>query len=295
MNIDLMKETDLPKVAEFLALLNNNQESHIGYCGTDVTEILAYIKEEIPLMKSLVTAFNNGDLVGVVGYEPDFESKVAEIWGPFVLPGFQDSIELMWNKLNEILPKDIEILYLFPNKKNEVVRDFANKQSFIENGNDLILEFNRADSEKLKNVTLEEITNYYYQEFISLHNETFPGTYYSGEDIVVRLNDNNKVFIITDGEGLSGYLYVEAQPEFGDASIEFFAVSENNRGKGIGARLLTGALNWLFSFDTIDSINLCVDANNENANRLYQKVGFRIKHEMCSYKKFSSSRIVVGM
>ena len=40
--------------------------------------------------------------------------------------------------------------------------------------------------------------------------------YYTGEEIIERLNSNRKVFIQKHNKSLAGYIYVEAEPEFGE-------------------------------------------------------------------------------
>lgn len=37
---------------------------------------------------------------------------------------------------------------------------------------------------------------------------------------------------------LEGYVYVEVNPEFQEANIEFIATAENSRRKGVGEQLL---------------------------------------------------------
>ncbi len=91
--------------------------------------------------------------------------------------------------------------------------------------------------------------------------------------------------MITEGPELLGYIYVEAEPEFGEANIEFFGVDQAKRGQGIGKQLLSGALKWLFSFESITSITLCVSAENRNAIELYKKVGFQLEHELYYFTK----------
>ena len=46
---------------------------------------------------------------------------------------------------------------------------------------------------KLKDVSETEITLDYYDDFKSLHDRVFPNTYYSGREILDRLNEHGKV------------------------------------------------------------------------------------------------------
>jgi len=118
-----------------------------------------------------------------------------------------------------------------------------------------------------------------------LHDRVFPNTYYSGNQIIERLNDHRKVFMDIKNNSLAGYIYVEINPVFGEGSIEFFAVDQSQRGKGIGSKLLTMALKWLFTFDSINSITLCVNSENEKALNLYKIIGFKKKCQLCYFTK----------
>ncbi len=90
---------------------------------------------------------------------------------------------------------------------------------------------------------------------------------------------------LAKADELAGYIYVEAEPEFGEGNIEFFAVNELQRSKGIGKKLLIMGLKWLFLFDSISSIKLCVNLKNEKAINLYKKVGFKQKHQLSYFSK----------
>lgn len=88
-----------------------------------------------------------------------------------------------------------------------------------------------------------------------------------------------------DSGRLAGYVYAEAGPEFGDASIEFIAVDSTKRGKGYGRKLLTAAVKWLFSFDSINVITLCAAYDNPGAIKLYQSAGFQVEHRLHYFTK----------
>lgn len=63
-------------------------------------------------------------------------------------------------------------------------------------------------------------------------------------------------------------VFNEVEPEFGEGTIHYIAVREDIRGKGIGSKLLSMALKWAFSFETIEIIELCVNGKNI-AEKLY--------------------------
>lgn len=57
----------------------------------------------------------------------------------------------------------------------------------------------------------------------------------------------------------------------------FIATAENSRRKGVGERLLQAAIQYIFSFQGMREIELCLDTNNDRVMKLYKKVGFEEK------------------
>ncbi|REB07462.1 GNAT family N-acetyltransferase [Sporosarcina sp. BI001-red] len=286
--IEIIDKEDIGLVSNFISKLNNSEESHIGYCGKDKNEIAQYMINDISDVNytdSFVVAYEGNKLVGVLGFDADFEDSSAEIWGPFILSGKWDVILDMWKKMTDMLPAEIVSLEMFPNLKNTRVCQLSKKLSFEKYSDETILIFHSNNSHELKSVSIEVLTPEYHADMVHLHDKAFPSGYYSGQQILKRLDDYKKVFIIIRKGRFCGYIYVEAEPEFGEASIEFFAVESSERGNGIGGQLLTGALKWLFTFKDMDSITLCVNSANENAINLYKKVGFKHLHDLRAFTK----------
>ncbi|MBM7613762.1 GNAT family N-acetyltransferase [Alkaliphilus hydrothermalis] len=280
---------EINKISEFIAVLNSQVENHIGYCG-DVTEEIAYsIKEDLTDLAfedSFVIAVENGVIVGVVGIDVDIENTNVEMWGPFTLESKWDIVENLWTKILERIPPEIETISMFLNKKNIRCIDFAISKGFKKNSELNILKYHKKDVIKQQVTSIEELTPKYQNDMKILHDRVFPNTYYNGQQIVDRISPHKKVFIYVEEGQFIGYIHVEAMPEFGEGSIEFFAVEEENRGKGIGFKLITMAVQWLFSFESIEEIILCVNSREEKAINLYEKIGFNKKHELIYYTRF---------
>ncbi|MBU9722886.1 MULTISPECIES: GNAT family N-acetyltransferase [Bacillaceae] len=282
------REEDILQVAELIAKLNKEKEHHIGYCGEDRDEIINTLETEFKdhlFENSFVIAERDEKMVGVLGFDGDLENQHAEIWGPFFSEaGWGKYVIHMWTKLQKLIPSEIDTISLFPQKNNENCAQFANGIGFEKQSEQTILVVRQEDVDKVPSDRGTEI-NEFYEEVRALHDATFPGTYYNGDEIMGRINDLRKVFTLQEQGKLVGYIYVEAEPQFGEGSIEFFAVHEAYRGKGKGKELLQIGLKWLFSFEELDKITLCVNAGNDKAIRLYEHVGFQKKHELVHYIK----------
>ena len=284
-NISLMNKEEIDVVAQFISQLNKIDESHVGYCGLDPLEIANSLREDNTYENSFLTVYDDGELIGILGFDADLDNQRAEIWGPFVKEVNWDLVSNLWSRMLELLPDEITSISMFPNKANEKVLELAEKLTFNRHSDQTILNFNRSRLLELEKVKLPELEEDFFSEMLQLHGQSFPNTYLSGGQIISRLNEERKVFTVVNEGRLSGYIYAEAVPEFGEGSIEFFAVQEGDRGKGIGGQLLTAALDWFFTFDNLKSITLCVSSDNQDAIRLYKKVGFEQIHELCYFTK----------
>ncbi|WP_188456052.1 GNAT family N-acetyltransferase [Virgibacillus oceani] len=288
----LIKGKDIPTkdAAAFIAKWNKNRKHHIGFCGTEADEIIETIDEEmtdVTFGNCFAAAIQDGQLVGLIGLDIDLEDKSAEVWGPFVDPAFDVDMAIeIWGLLNE-QTQSLETISLFFNKENNLVKKFADKLEFKQKTDQIILTYSEDQLENQLIKKKEELASNDNDAFAVLHDNAFPGTYYSGKEIMERINDTQKVFVLKDKGHLAGYVYVEADPDFADGSIEFIAVDQAFRGKGYGKKLLLTAVSWLFTFESIKEITLCVSADNKGAIGLYQSAGFHLMHELYYFSKNS--------
>lgn len=98
------------------------------------------------------------------------------------------------------------------------------------------------------------------------------------------MDDDHKVYISGDADGLNGYLYAEYNREEKEGSIEFIGVNFSKRKKEIGRKLLDMAVHDLFVNDGAETIKLCVGTTNGKALSLYKKAGFKVKRALSFYK-----------
>lgn len=277
------------EAARFIAKLNGMKKHHIGYCATDADQVLEAMSEDltnIPFERSFIGARINDRLIGLIGCDVDLAGQSAEIWGPFVDPSYDIDIALaMWEKLQKIIPIDINYLGIFPNVENKFVKRFAEKAFFKQGENQMILTYKQGQLTAVADYKRSALSELDYGNFMRLHDKIFPNTYYSGQEILKRIDDTKQVFVVKSSEEFIGYVYAEAEPAFGNGSIEFVAIDPTHHGQGYGRGLLRIALQWLFSFKEIEHIELCVSTDKQAAIGLYHSVGFKTKHELYYYSK----------
>jgi len=86
------------------------------------------------------------------------------------------------------------------------------------------------------------------------------------------------VRLLLDGDRMAGWVSVRAEPD-GSAMVESLARHPIDRGRGLGAALLSEGLRQL---DTarLAPVRLDVAAANEDALALYEEFGFRATDEV---------------
>jgi ribosomal protein S18 acetylase RimI-like enzyme len=284
------KNIPIKDAAIFISKLNRQKKHHVGFCGMDREEVEKALLEDV---SEMAAAIENGKLIGWIG--ADTEDDTAEVWGPFAAAGYDIKMAFgLWEKLMNQFPASVNNFILFSNRENKLVRNFAEKLQFEQKTDQAVLRFSRSQLKTLPNPQGEELQQPDHSAFIRLHDEAFSGTYYSGREIIGRLNQTQKFFVLKDQEQLAGYVYVEAEPDFGGGSIEFIAVDPLFQGKGYGKKLLFMAVHWLFSFDSIKEFKLTVALDNNNALGLYKAVGFQVEHELHYFVKQGRFRIQSG-
>lgn len=199
-------------IAEYIARLNTQEQYHIGFCGTNASEIEAAFSIEfsdVPFAESYTVSYLDGKVNGVLAFNLDLNREVAEIWGPFA----EDFsvVQGLYEELLAKLPLEIKTLQLFLNVKNMNGLAFAKDQGYIYQSSQIILVFSLED---FSSIPLFELGEEHYNQFVELHDLAFPNTYYSGNQILERLGEKNRLFGLTDGSLLIGYVYVEAEPSF---------------------------------------------------------------------------------
>ncbi|PFC84564.1 GNAT family N-acetyltransferase [Bacillus anthracis] len=267
-------------VALFIANMNKDAIHYVGYCGDEKKEVLHTILHDfsdIGWEKSFVVTYEDNKIIGVLGFDVDEGKRCAEIWGPFIKAENWEEVALhMWKELIEKVPFHIEKFYGFYHVENNNCARLMKKLYAKEQDRHSIFILNNIVEQRII-CNVEEALPQVFEQFIALHNHVFPNTYYEGNEIIERLSDTNKLFVSMKNGKLEGYVYVEVNPEFHEANIEFIATAENSRRKGVGEQLLQGAIQYIFSFQEMKEIELCLNTNNDRAMKLYKKVGFEEK------------------
>jgi GNAT superfamily N-acetyltransferase len=292
MDILIQQPVNSEQLAGFIEKINTKQSSHVGYCGEKKKEILDTLQNDFSDMKledSFIVAYREDQIAGAVGVDIDLDEKTAEVWGPFIEDGedWQGLAVSLWQHASVLLKSnDIRIVSFFLNHLNANAIQFVSLLKGVSKGNHLILKASRGAEQSCGAFQeVSPINQELKADFLSLHRRSFPDTYYTGEYILNKLNNENQLLTAkSESGGLTGYVYIEASPRHGEGRIEYIAVSPKHRKKGVGAMLVKSALTKLFDHSPINEIALCVKKENKMAVNLYISAGFIVQHELMLYQ-----------
>lgn len=285
MTIHIQPANHWSEAAATFAQINAVERSHIGYCGTDPAEIEATLREDFKL-NEILFAYEKGEIVGVLAFDYDVDDKQADVWGPFLQEN--QSVEVakrLWDA--HPLTSKKWSFHFFINTKNRTATQFVTsilgaKQQGIHLA--LIKEKQNHTQSALPPIEID-LTNADEKEaFIQLHRSAFPRAYYSGEEIISRLDHHKRLFLSKHDDHVSGYVYLEANPEFGEGSVEFIAVDPVMQKRSIGRELLNQAIDFLFKEESIQDLALTVSTETKGAIRLYRSVGFHDRYELAAFQ-----------
>ncbi|PAE26508.1 GNAT family N-acetyltransferase [Bacillus sp. 7894-2] len=281
MKAEILEHSNLMQAAEFIAEMNALPECHIGYLGTSQNDIFQSLEEMNHDPESAAFIVREGNaLAGYLGIDSDLNKGTAELWGPFVQKN--EFMRLLWEKALHYFEGNLHTYYLFADTYNHTAAGFASKNGFRLQSAQTYMELKEHSCNGLRKVSL--LPFHRHGEFIHLHDTVFPHTYYSGKEIIEKINADHKVYTSDDADGLNGYLYAEYNREEKEGSIEFIGVDPCKRKKGIGKSLLEMAVHDLFVNSGAKSIKLCVGTTNEKALSIYKKAGFKVERSLNFYK-----------
>jgi ribosomal protein S18 acetylase RimI-like enzyme len=261
----------------FIAARNVDPAQHVGFLGEEAAAVAAELADLDDVV--FATARDElGDLAGTVGLEWDADVGRAWVLGPWA-----DSPELMdelYAAADAAVPAGVAEREIFCAATNAGALAFADRHRFGEPIGHVILTFPRSRLAGLAAVTLPTLTPAYADQVAALHGRTFPGTHTPAPALLAR---PAPIWVVVEGDRLLGYVTLKVRPEFDDAQIDYVAVDESARGRGVGARLVSAALLVAFADERITSMELVT--NNPAARRLYERVGFTVLREMCSFRR----------
>lgn len=290
MEIVPLDASNLDEAIAFLVRLNRIKEHNIAYLSESAPEIAADVKAiQPPEGYSRLMVSDHAQVVGLLGVEYDVELGRCWLYGPVVEHEDWDAIaELLYRAALSSLPPEIRDQEIFCHKQNVRLQRFALRQGFTFQTEGAVLTLTAGQQGYLPISDSQEFVKEYTDQFIDLHADLFPNTYYSGEQLIKLAEDDDKrllIYLVDDD--LAGYVFIQVREAYKDGYIDFVGVSQSFRRKGIGKSLILSALDWFFQFPYVEKVTLTVNTDNTPALSMYQDLGFKVESVSPAYRKRS--------
>jgi hypothetical protein len=265
---------DRDEIAAHLAALNSRPEHLCPYVSDRLDQIERELDTYVDLGRSLV-ARRDGRIVAFLGAEVDLEAAKVWVYGPFIdVEPWAPLADRMWAELQDAFAGQPLLFEIYYGRSHTEGEAFAARHGFSLYKQARIMRFPGDHLARLTGPDAPDLEPGQAEQVIVLHDRLFPNTYLPGRSMVTGLNQNKRCFVVSEDDGVLGYLYGEVTPEVHDAFIAFVGTIEEARGRGIGSRLVTTALRWMLSYEGLDEVGLSVDEDNTGARRLYERLGW---------------------
>lgn len=294
-------------MSRLIAAQNNQAHRHVGYCGIEASEIRHTLERDFKakrLEQNFTLALLEEKTVGVLGFDLDPDTGLAEIWGPFVdredgqtgdrasatkefAGGRAEWIDGLWKAAVERADDSILRLQGFYHQDNAEAESLMRRSGALRTGRHLTLALKQEDFSAGANEAdfeIGELGTEFEEAFVRLHDEAFPGSYASGNKLLAERGAEHRLLGCVREGRLLGYAFVSGSRAFAEGDVEFLASAVDVRGQGIGESLLRAALRVVFEEFAPAEARLTVSAANAAAIGLYRKCGFRVREEMNVYE-----------
>lgn len=275
------------EVVAFVSRLNDNPADHIGYLEQGEQQLVHDLAElSAPMRVTFQLAVDEGELVGVMGYDAD--PTLGKVWllGPFVdHPDWYEVADALYTAVLESLPEGLDQLELFGNTENRNLEQFAQAHEFRPLVAAHLLKLGRPAVRPSTQTEVRDFEAEMAADVTTLHETVFPNTYYSVEQLIEMRDETHQLLVYLRQDQVVGYAFLQFAPEVGRAYLDFIGVTPEARGSGVGRKLLDAVIDRAFAPEDIDRLELTVNADNKVALHLYQSAGFAIVETMRGYRR----------
>lgn len=289
-NIIPLDESSLERAIGFIARLNPVQAHNIAYFGNSEGEIVADVKTiQPPEGYGFVALADQGQICGLFGVEIDIELGRSWLLGPIIEHEDWDKIaDLLYDAIRDSLPGEITNQELFFPDQNTRVRNYVLRHGFAFYSAGAVLTLDGGEEHSLPESSSQDLVDGDTAQFIALHNNVFPNTYYSGKQLLKLARDDDKRLLVHQvNDSIVGYIFIQVREATRDGYIDFIGVDEDFRRQGIGKQLAASGISWAFQFPFVEKISLTVKPDNFPAMRMYKSLGFETESVSQAYRKYT--------
>lgn len=283
-----LTDSNLEQGIDLITRLNKMPEHRISYFGESREVIAEDLKvSQPPDGYGFIAVLSNNEFCGLFGVELDKELGRSWLLGPFVDHEEWDVIaDQLYDAIRESLPGEVASQELFFPEENIRVYEFALQQGFEFYSAVAVLTLDAGKKVDLPGDAGQDLDAKYSGQFIDLHEDVFPNTYYSGRQLLkLAEEDDKRLLIYQVDDRIAGYIFIQVKETAQEGYIDFIGVGENFRRQGIGRQLAASGIKWALQFPFVERINLTVKPDNIPAVRMYHNLGFKTDSVSQAYRK----------
>jgi ribosomal protein S18 acetylase RimI-like enzyme len=286
--ISKVDRSNLEEAISLVTRINQDLAHKISYFGETRAEITAdFCAVQPPEGYGVIATKDNGEIVGFFGIEMDLGLGRSWLFGPLVEEGDWDVLaDRLYQAISADLPPEIADQELYFPSQNLRLQGFALRHGFEFHAEGTVLVLDVKQRRLRDAAGVIEFDEKYSAQLDALHDQLFPKTYYSAEQLIQLARDEDKYLLIKlEDENLAGYIFIQLRPASQDVYIDFLGVDELHRRQGIAQDLVSTAVDWAVQNPCVESITLTVNGDNEAAVSLYHSLGFTTQSVSRGYRK----------
>jgi ribosomal protein S18 acetylase RimI-like enzyme len=238
-------------------------------------------------------ARQDGRIVGAVVADWDVEVGRAWILGPWV-PGDDDAWRTWARPLVEValdqLPDDVHDWELAADVTHTRMAELGAELELPASEVNHVYSVDVATVETWPEASGEvrAATHADVEVIRPLHDQEFPASYATADHLVPEPPDGKfQVVVAADGPQLLGYAAGRVQAD-GEGYLDFIAVADVARGRGVGRDLMVAACRPVIASATTGQLHLTVQDHRAPARRLYESLGFQRSLSIVGYRHLSA-------
>ena len=146
----------------------------------------------------------------------------------------------------------------------------------------------------MENVTTERATEADIPAIMAIERkpgfEDFVGRWTAEQHAAEMARDSTRYFVLRDGGEVTAFAIFQHIGE-PDRRVHLKRIVAKDAGQGAGTRLLSSALDWLYTETETNRVDLDLFVENERARRTYEKLGFVVEGRLRDYHRSVDGRI----
>ncbi|MEL7208297.1 MAG: GNAT family N-acetyltransferase [Actinomycetota bacterium] len=260
--------TDVADMAEVAAAAQADPRFHVPYVGADADSIAAEMTGVAGWADTTTVAVVDGRVVGWLLGETDPAMGRVWWWGPFVADESWDGIaDELYRRTRPRLPAAIGEEEACGDARSTSIEAWSRRHGLAPAEASVLLRRQRGPA--APDGRVRPLTPADHGAVMALHERAFPATHLTPSALVAA--GDPRLVIEVDGV-VVGYVAYEIQAD-GSGYLDYLAVDEGVRGRGLGGTLVEHACHLLFE-GGVTHAHLTVREGNGPARSLYRRLGF---------------------